>query len=95
MKIQIPGSSSIKKAQGIGAYQNIGKNVKRENLKGDSIQISSEGKEIARLLKNAAKLPAERTELVTQLKREIKEGHYHISAEKLADKLMDTIKNNK
>jgi negative regulator of flagellin synthesis FlgM len=51
--------------------------------------ISARGKEFARAKEVASGAPDVREEKIAELKRRIEAGHYHVDADKIADKLVD------
>ncbi|MDS1029505.1 flagellar biosynthesis anti-sigma factor FlgM [Bacillota bacterium LX-D] len=92
MKIQ--GNSPVK-INALNAYQKSGSPRKSENIQQDSVELSAQAKEIAELQKKAGQLPEVRQERVADLKQKIAQGQYQIPAEKLADKLLQTIAQEK
>lgn len=56
--------------------------------KRDEVTLSSEARQLQRILKEVHKADDVRSELVQRLKNEIASGTYKIDAEKLADKLL-------
>ncbi len=58
----------------------------------DTLEISKEGREIARYVKMAKDLPEIRTQKVEDIKRKVQSGKYHVSPEDLAKKILESIK---
>lgn len=64
-----------------------GKN-KASAVRSDSLELSSEAKDLQKYHNNLRKLPEFRRELVTELKKEIKLGIYKPDAQKIADDMI-------
>lgn len=60
-----------------------------EPLKGDKVTISSEGRELQALRQRLAETPDVRTERVQQLRALIEKGEYKVSAEAIAERMLD------
>ncbi|NLV92560.1 MAG: flagellar biosynthesis anti-sigma factor FlgM [Firmicutes bacterium] len=55
----------------------------------DSVDLSTEGKRIQALKQHISQLPTVREEKVAQLKARIQAGTYQVSAEKVAEKMVE------
>ncbi|WP_227767294.1 flagellar biosynthesis anti-sigma factor FlgM [Zhaonella formicivorans] len=92
MKIQGQGPvNGAKGAKIISAYQKAGQILKNEKAEADSVELSAEAKEIARLQKKAGNIPEVREELVKSLKQKLAANAYQVPAAKLAEKLYGEI----
>lgn len=75
--------------------ENMGKSVGEKEKTGkkyDTIEISKEGLEVARLVAIAKELPDVRVPLVNEIKSRIQDGTYKVTSEQLAFKMMEAMK---
>ncbi|NLJ87869.1 MAG: flagellar biosynthesis anti-sigma factor FlgM [Epulopiscium sp.] len=57
----------------------------------DTVALSNQGKDYQKALKAVSKVPDIREEKVEEIKQRIQSGNYDISAEELAEKIVDSI----
>ncbi|MBN2853888.1 MAG: flagellar biosynthesis anti-sigma factor FlgM [Clostridia bacterium] len=83
--------SNISKTDKVRKSDNV---TKKSNTVSDQVQISDEAKSIDKLIQKAKSSESDRTEKVEALKRQIEDGSYKVDSQKLAEKMIDTLKNN-
>jgi negative regulator of flagellin synthesis FlgM len=77
-------SAPVEKAQGLNEGGKSG-------IAGDKVEISSQSRDMQKIHDILAQTPDIRSEKVAALKKAIEEGRYQVSAEKIAEKMIQEI----
>lgn len=89
MKINEPGRLSSIQAYRAGIQSKEAKAAAGKGVQKDNVVISAEAKELLEAQRVGG---AERAERVEALKQSVQAGTYHVSAERLAEKLLPYLK---
>ncbi|MDQ5988371.1 MAG: hypothetical protein CSYNP_04131 [Syntrophus sp. SKADARSKE-3] len=90
MKISNTNESTAKLVESYRTAENIKKESKAGNTfpQGEKIELSSDVKDFSQIKKVLADIPDVREDKVQQLKKQIDEGTYNVSGEKIAEKMV-------
>jgi negative regulator of flagellin synthesis FlgM len=90
MKISNTNESTAKLVESYRTAENIKKESKTSGAfpQGEKIELSSDVKDFSQIKKVLADMPEVREDKVQQLKKQIDEGTYNVSGEKIAEKMV-------